>query len=80
MIKIGAIWMKDKDGKNYGSGRVELDTPITLAEGLNILLFKPREARENGPTYEVFVSKPKPKDETDYRANPPKKSDDNIPF
>lgn len=80
MIKIGAIWMKDKDGKNYGSGRVELDTPITLAEGLNILLFKPREDRENGPAWEVFVSKPKPKDEPDYRVNWSRKSDDSIPF
>lgn len=68
MIKIGAIWLKEKDGKEYGSGRVELDAAVTLTDGLNLLFFKPREARENGPAYEVFVAKPRPKTDSPARA------------
>ena len=75
MIKIGAVWTKDKDGKSYMSGKADIDTPILLTEGLNILLFKPREARENGPAYEVFVSKPKPQSDA-----PAKRNEDEIPF
>ena len=74
MIKVGAIWMKEKDGKTYGSGSISVDAPLTIAEGLNILLFKPREARQNGPDWEVFVSKPKPRDDA-----PKGRADDEFP-
>ena len=76
MLKIGAVWPKEKNGKEYLSGQISLDCGVTLTDGLNILLFKPREDRERGPIYEVFVSKPRPR--TD--APPAKDDDDNIPF
>ena len=77
MIKIGAVWMKEKGGKDYGSGRIELDAPVTLTDGLNVLLFLPREPSDNGPAWEVFVSKPKPQADT---PAPSKRQDDDIPF
>ena len=80
MIKIGAVWAKDKDGKEYLSGKIDLDAPVLLTEGLNILLFKPRETRENGPSWEVFVSKPKTQAGTTGNAATAKRHDDDIPF
>ncbi len=78
MIKIGAVWAKDKNGKQYFSGKIDLDAGVILTEGLNILMFQPREARENGPAWEVFVSKPKPQTETN--SKPSTRDDDGIPF
>ena len=77
MIKVGALWPKEKNGKEYLSGQITVDCPVMLTEGLNILCFKPREAHDRGPIYEVFVSKPKPKTDA-----PASKQDDDlgIPF
>lgn len=61
MMKIGAVWQKEKNGKEYLSGPIQIDADVVLKDGLQILLFPPREARENGPAYEVLISKPKPK-------------------
>lgn len=78
MVKIGAIWSKEKDGKVYMSGKVELDTPLLLTEGLNLLCFKPLKERENGPAFEVFVSKPKPQDQPARGRS--EADDDSVPF
>lgn len=80
MIKIGAVWQKDKNGKEYLSGKIDLDAGVIITEGLNILMFRPREARENGPAWEVFVSKPKPQGETNSTATSSAKGGDDIPF
>lgn len=76
MMKVGAVWAKEKDGRPYLSGPIQLDADVVLRDGQQIVLFPPREARDNGPAWEVLISKPKPK--TD--AAPAKKTDDDIPF
>lgn len=79
MVKIGAVWAKSKDGKDYLSGRIELDADVVLKDGLSILGFRPRTERDNGPAWEVFVSRPKPQGETS-NAKSGKGDDGDIPF
>lgn len=76
MQKVGAVWMKEKDGKEFLSGKISLDADIVLRDGLSLLLFRPREARERSPNYEVFISKPLPKNESSTTSS----DDPDIPF
>ena len=56
MIKIGAVWKREKDGKTYFTGRVDLPVPVILNPEMSILLFKNKSEHEKSPALDVFIA------------------------
>ena len=63
MLKIGSVWKKETDEKLFFSGRVDTPCPVIIDDKLNIIILKNKNPHEKSPDYDVFVSKPKPKEE-----------------
>jgi hypothetical protein len=77
--KVGALWLKEKDGKKFMSGNMEFG----VAAGAQVFVYNnDRKQSEKHPDYTLHViedDQPSPKD--DYRqapAGPP--PDGDIPF
>ena len=62
MIKIGAVWRKEKDGNVFYSGRVDMPCPIILDGDTNLLIFKNKSDHEQSPDFDILISKPKAKE------------------
>jgi len=62
MIKIGAVWKKEKEGKVFYSGRVDMPCSIILDGETNILIFQNKSDHEQSPDFDILISKPRPKE------------------
>lgn len=56
MLKIGAVWKREKEDKIYFTGKVDIPVPVILNPGVSILLFKNRSEHEKSPTFDVFIA------------------------
>jgi len=63
MIKIGAVWKKEKEGKVFYSGRVDMPCSIILDNETSILIFQNKSEHEQSPDFDILISKSKPKSE-----------------
>jgi hypothetical protein len=55
--RIGGLWLQQKDGKKYLSGK--LDEPITLPAGTRIMVFPARERKsDRSPTHSLLIAPP----------------------
>jgi hypothetical protein len=63
MIKIGAVWRKEKEGKVFYSGKVDMPCSIILDGETSILIFQNKSDHEQSPDFDVLISKPKQKSE-----------------
>ena len=66
MIKIGAVWKKEKDdGSVYYVGGIDLPFPILLGDENSIWIFrnKAKEAgNEKAPDFDISITKSRPKE------------------
>lgn len=79
-MKIGALWLKEKDGKKYFSGKIEVP-----GLDLQFAVFKNEEKnKENQPDYNIVWSSPNQKKNNSTQQNSSDQvqpfSDDDIPF
>lgn len=71
--KIGALWLKEGNGKKFFSGVIE-----TLNGDVQIVIFKnDKKEKENHPDYNILLSEPKREETT---APTPEVAPDDIPF
>ena len=63
MIKIASVWEKEKEGKTFYSGKIDLPCSVVIDSKLNIFIFPNKSDHEQSPTYDVLLGKPKPKEE-----------------
>jgi uncharacterized protein (DUF736 family) len=74
-VKIGAVWLREKDGKKYMSGVIEYP-----GQKLNFAIFRNEEKKaDNQPDYNIVWNPPKengPKAPADSGGG----HDDDIPF
>jgi len=63
MIKIGAVWKKEKEGKVFYSGRIDMPCSIILDSETSIFIFPNKSEHEQSPDFDILISKSKPKNE-----------------
>lgn len=77
--KVGALWLKEKNGKKFMSGTVETDIPA----GANLLVFKNtyKEAGDSKPDYTINLADDddRPARQPPRQQSPPPPPED-IPF
>ena len=61
MKKLGVLWQKEKEGKKYFTGNIE----ISYKETIPLIVFKnEKKEKEMQPDYIVYLSEPKKPEET----------------
>lgn len=74
--RIGALWLKHKNGKTFMSGEIEIPEDYDLSDGrVRILVFKNSyKEQDNHPDYNIML----PRDAQ--RSSGNTRNDDDIPF
>ncbi len=61
MKKLGVLWLKEKEGKKYFTGNIE----VSYKETIPLVVFKnEKKEKESHPDYIVYLSEPKKQEET----------------
>jgi len=56
MIKIGALWKREKDGSVFFSGQIDTPCPIILNPETSVLLFKNKSEHEKSPYFDILIA------------------------
>lgn len=61
MKKLGVLWLKEKEGKKYFTGNLE----VSYKEVIPLIVFKnEKKTADNQPDYIIYLSEPKKQEET----------------
>lgn len=80
--KVGALWLKEKDGKKFFSGKMEFALPA----GATVLIYRnDRKQQDKHPDYTIHTfedDQPAPRNEYQQAppSNPGPPPDEDIPF
>jgi len=75
-MRIGACWLKEKDGEKYFSGVISLP----FIGKINFAIFKNKEKKNNEPDYNIVWSEPREQNSAASKTSGPNPFEDELAF